>query len=140
MTAVTTVMSVLVGSPALGEPRHLAEGPGRDQEAFAVGEGLVVDADDEADDAVHDEHDAHRDDHEDHGRRLLLAVEAVDRAVGAQHEKRRRRDAEGQGEKRGGQGPDRDAGACRNQVIRIVTIAPKAIVSPWAKFEKRRMP
>jgi hypothetical protein len=43
----------------------------RDEEAFAVVEGLVVDADDEAHDAVHDEHDAHRHDDEDHRRSLL---------------------------------------------------------------------
>ena len=29
---------------------------------------------------------------------------------------------------------------CSPQVVRIVAIVPKAIVSPWAKFENRRMP
>jgi hypothetical protein len=43
------------GQPLL-EAGQVAEGPGGDDEAFAVGKALVIDADDEADDPVHDEH------------------------------------------------------------------------------------
>jgi hypothetical protein len=39
-----------------------------------------------------------------------------------------------------GSGPSETPMDCKPQVKRIVTIAPKAIVSPWAKLENRRIP
>jgi hypothetical protein len=39
-----------------------------------------------------------------------------------------------------GSGPSVIPADCRPHVTRIVTMAPKAIVSPWAKLENRRMP
>ena len=39
-----------------------------------------------------------------------------------------------------GTGPRVTPMLCNHQVVRTVIIAPNAMVSPWAKFENRRIP
>ena len=39
-----------------------------------------------------------------------------------------------------GKGPRLTPRLCNHQVARTVIIAPKAMVSPWAKFENLRIP
>ena len=115
-TTITAVTIVIAGAepdrqPFL-EPGQVRKRTRRNHEALAVVEGLVVDADDEAHDPVHDEHHAHRHDHEDapappsaFGRsgRRRGRCRAARSAVGG--------DADRQRQKRRRQREDRDADA-----------------------------
>ncbi len=48
--------------------------------------------------------------------------------------------ADRQGESAVGSGPNDTPQPCSSQVKRMVNIAPKDMVSPWAKLEKRSTP
>jgi hypothetical protein len=75
------------------------------------------------------------------GLRLFLPVEPVDHPVRAAEAKAGDRDADRQGQKRGRQRAEGDAERPASRPgERIVIMVPKAIVSPCAKFENRRMP
>ena len=113
----TTVMTweVRMARPS-SRPVDLLEVAGADDEAGAVLEALLVGADDEAGERVVDEHDADAGDDEDHRVAALLAVEAVDPAVGEEREDRRGDDADGERESAVGRGPRLTPRLCSHQV------------------------
>ena len=101
----------------------------RDDEAFTIGEFLVIRPDDKAHQAVHDEDDTHGYDHKDHGLGLLFAVKPIDQTVRDQNQSDTAKGSRGWSQKRGRQ--------CQaiptdwNQKVKSTASIPsKAMVSP----------
>ena len=135
--ATTTVRTVvaLIASPSRS-PVISRNSRAVIRKACAVRELLIVHADDEAHDAVHHEHHAHRNDDKDH-RRSLFAPGKSDKPACRfpTTAKRSRRCRRAVPEARLEAVPSETPNDCSHHVIRIVAMAPKAMVSPWAKFE-----
>ena len=124
----------------LAQARHLPECARRDDETLAIREALVIGSDNEPHDPIQDKRDAKTDDHEDHRLGLLFAVKAVNHTVGGQQQAHPPRMPKGRASSAVGNGPSEMPQLWNNHVNSTVTMAPKAIVSPCAKFENRRMP